>query len=115
MGCDGFFIDLSNAAFLDLGDLAMGHTQSHLVLQLSTPAYARSSIKLRGGSGSLISEKTTPTMDRMTEEFGDAVLDRPFTAQAKTPVHNHQGIKQEFETLSQAWGNLRGVDMHKYK
>lgn len=28
MGCDGFSIDLSNAAFLDLGDLAMGRTRA---------------------------------------------------------------------------------------
>jgi hypothetical protein len=86
-----------------------GPYQSHLVLQLSTPAYARSSIKLRGGSGSLISEKTTPTMDRMTEEFGDAVLDRPFTAQAKTPVHNHQGISRSLRPYRKHRAILGGL------
>ena len=28
MGCDGFLIDLSNAAFLDLDDLAVGCTSA---------------------------------------------------------------------------------------
>ena len=28
MGCDGFSIDLSNAAFLDLDDLAVGRTSA---------------------------------------------------------------------------------------
>jgi len=28
MGCDGFSIDLSNVAFLDLGDLAVGCTRA---------------------------------------------------------------------------------------
>jgi hypothetical protein len=28
MGCDGFSIDLSNAAFLDLDDLAIGRTKA---------------------------------------------------------------------------------------
>ena len=28
MGCDGFSIDLSNAAFLDLDDLAVGNTSA---------------------------------------------------------------------------------------
>ncbi|KAG9242480.1 hypothetical protein BJ878DRAFT_425812, partial [Calycina marina] len=28
MGCDGFSIDLSNAAFLDLDDLAVGRTRA---------------------------------------------------------------------------------------
>ena len=100
-----------------------GPYQSHLVLQLSTPAYARSSIKLRGGSGSLISEKTTSTMDRMTEGFGDAVLDRSFTAQAKNTSSQSSRHKQEFETgvlasMGQSWGSVTivgsilDVDMH---
>jgi hypothetical protein len=50
-------------------------------------------------------------MDRLTEEFGDVVLDRSFTAQAKTPVHNHQGISRSLRlvylaSMGQSWGSV---------